>query len=119
MLFLADECLDIALARALRAEGHNVAMVAEVCRGAEDARVAEFALIEKRILLTEDKDFGQLVYAYGQGMLGVVFLRYPFETRFRVAAELVELIRRTGRDIEGCFVTVQPGRCRMGLMPKE
>ena len=77
MRFLADECCDRAAVRALRASGHDVLSVSEITPRAEDSHVIRLALREKRILLTEDKDFGQLVFAHGQKTIGVIFLRFP------------------------------------------
>jgi len=59
--FLADESCDFTAVRALRAEGFDVLAVAEAIPGAEDDQVIEYAVREERVLLTEDKDFGQLV----------------------------------------------------------
>jgi len=56
--FLADECCDFAAVRALRTEGFDVLSVAQALAGADDERVIALALDDRRILLTEDKDFG-------------------------------------------------------------
>jgi len=117
MRFLADECCDFVLAKALRAAGHDVRTTREVCPGAEDSFVGDLAVREKRILLTEDKDFGQLVFAQGRGMVGIVFLRYPHECRDRVSRTLTELVRTMRERLAGSFVTVQPGRIRIGRIP--
>jgi predicted nuclease of predicted toxin-antitoxin system len=55
--------------------------VSEVHRGAEDATVLELALSERRVLLTEDKDFGQLVFAAARDSGGVVLIRWPVSAR--------------------------------------
>ena len=60
MLLLADESLDFTIVRALQAVNHNVLAVSEISPGAEDVYVMNLAFREARILLTEDKDFGQL-----------------------------------------------------------
>ena len=64
MRFLADESCDFAVVRALREAGHDVAAVRELSLGVADDVVINLAVRENRILLTEDKDFGQLVYAH-------------------------------------------------------
>lgn len=69
--FLADESCDFAAARALRAEGFDVSAVAETIPGAEDGLVIKRAVREGRVLLTADKDFGQLVYAAGHASCGI------------------------------------------------
>jgi predicted nuclease of predicted toxin-antitoxin system len=63
MRFLADESCDFAVARALRSAGHDVIAIAEVSPRADDKIVIDRAVREDCILLTEDKDFGQLVSA--------------------------------------------------------
>lgn len=65
MRLLADESCDFSVVRVLRAAGHDVVAVSEVALGATDDEVTDLARREKRILLTEDKDFGQLVFAAG------------------------------------------------------
>jgi len=71
MRFLADENCDIAVVRALRDAGHDVTMVKDRCRGAEDEAVAALALSEKRVLITEDKGFGQIAQALSAARIGV------------------------------------------------
>jgi hypothetical protein len=63
MRFLADESCDFSVVRALRSAGHDVIAIAEISPREEDPSVMERAVGESRILITEDKDFGQLVYA--------------------------------------------------------
>ena len=75
MFFLADESCDFAIVHALRTAGHDVKAVAEVALGAPDDVVLELASREKRVLLAEDKDFGQIVFAAGSSTVGVIFIR--------------------------------------------
>jgi len=77
MRFLADESCDFGVVLALRTAGHDVAAIAEVSPRGEDNSVMERALQEERIVVTEDKDFDQLVYANRQATGGVLFLRFP------------------------------------------
>jgi len=57
------------LRRRSRAAGFDVLSVAEALAGADDEHVIALALCERRILLTEDKDFGQPVFAAGSKLL--------------------------------------------------
>ncbi len=63
MRFLLDAC---AASRSLQATltdlGHDVLSVPEVAPRATDAEVLALALAEQRVLITEDKDFGELVF---------------------------------------------------------
>lgn len=111
--FLADEGCDFAVVRALRAAGYDVKTVKEMHPGAEDEVVAELAIKEKCLLLTEDKDFGRLVYT-GSGLsIGVLFLRFPSHARSAIARDVVELVQKRGEDLRRRFIVVQPGRIRI------
>lgn len=113
MRFLADESCDGCMVRALQEAGHDVVAVAEAHQGTDDTRVIELAVDAERILITEDKDFGQLVHAAGHGHGGVILLRYPFQVRHRIAAELVALAGRRGQALWHAFVVIEPGRIRI------
>jgi len=84
---------------------------------AEDTEVIGLALHEKRILLTEDKDFGRLVYSHGQQTLGVIFLRFPTFARRQISKDVVNLVKQQGEKLAGSFITVQPGRIRISRAP--
>jgi len=115
--FLADESFDFAVVRALRRAGFDVFCVSESTPRAEDSEVIGLALREGRILLTEDKDFGRLVYSHGQETLGVIFLRFPTFARKQISRDVVNLVKQQGEKLAGSFVTVQPGRIRISHAP--
>ena len=100
MRFLADESCDFAVVRALRAAGHDVLAVSEVSPGDEDLAVIDFAVREGRILLTEDKDFGQLVYANLQASGGVIFIRFPAGARKTLPKAVLNLIKEEGEQLK-------------------
>ena len=75
------------------------------------------ALPEQRIVVTEDKDFGQLVYANRQATGGVLFLRFPARARITIAKTVVDIVGRQGERLKGKFTVVQPGRVRFGRAP--
>jgi predicted nuclease of predicted toxin-antitoxin system len=70
---LAGESVEV-VAR-LRGEGHDVAYFPEASAGIRDDDVLARANAEGRVLLTEDKDFGDLAFFYGNRSLGIVLLR--------------------------------------------
>jgi predicted nuclease of predicted toxin-antitoxin system len=113
MRFLADESCDTAVARALREAGHDVASVRETMRGAADRLVLDAALHEERLLITEDKDFGELVFARGVSALGVLLLRYATPARSRVARRVIDFVAVRGAELHGSFVVIEPSRTRV------
>lgn len=113
MQFLADESCDFAVVRALREAGYDVKTVRELSAGADDEVVMDLAAKEKHLLLTEDKDFGRLVFAASGFSTGVIFLRFPGNARASMTKAIVELVQRMGEKLKGRFVVVQPGRVRI------
>jgi predicted nuclease of predicted toxin-antitoxin system len=73
MRFLVDESTGASVARALRELGHDVAEIAAGQFGATDSDVLEMALSQQRILVTNDKDFGEMVYRSQRSHHGVLF----------------------------------------------
>src|SRR5947199_4242619 len=115
--FLADESCDFAAVRALRAEGFDVLSVAEASPGADDDRVIDLALLQHRILLTEDKDFGQLVFAAGRSTSGVGLIRLSAHARSMVGTRVVEVVRNHAEHLTGAFVVLQAHRTRISKLP--
>jgi predicted nuclease of predicted toxin-antitoxin system len=72
---LADENLDRAIIEWLRDEGQDVQWVAEFAGQAADEQVVQMARDGRRMLLTSDLDFGELVYRKQAVMDGVLLLR--------------------------------------------
>ena len=101
------------MVRALRAVDYDVKAVRDVMPGAPDEEVAELAVQESRILLTEDKDFGQIVFASSNVSPGVIFIRFPGNARQTMAQTVIQLVQKSAEKLEGRFVVVQPGRIRI------
>ena len=113
MRFLADESCDFIVVRSLRAVGHEVLAVSEIYPRAEDSFVIDLALKEGRILITEDKDFGQLVFAHGRKTQGIILIRYPSKSRGKLSGDIVNVTKRFGKHLKGNFLTVRPGQVRI------
>ena len=114
MRFLADESCDFAVVRALRSAQHDVLAIAEVSPRIGDKEVLKQARDEKRVLLTEDTDFGELVYAEGLGSSGVILFRFPSTARRAMAEAALDVTNRIGEELSARFTVVQPGRVRTG-----
>lgn len=75
MRLLADEGVEARVVERLRDEGHDVDYVAELSPGVSDDEVLGRADEDGRILITVDKDFGELVFRMGRVSTGVLLLR--------------------------------------------
>jgi len=113
LCFLADASCDFNIVKALRKAGFQVDAVAEIAPSASDDKVMEMAIKSRSVLITEDKDFGRLVYASGHETVGILFLRCNVSSRRRLLHELVQFIQKNGEDLLGAFVVAQPGRFRI------
>ncbi len=80
MRFLIDESTGALVASYLRQTGHDVLTVAEIAYQAEDINILKWAVEDSRIVITNDKDFGDLVFVYGQKHSGIVLLRLQDES---------------------------------------
>jgi predicted nuclease of predicted toxin-antitoxin system len=112
--FVADESCDFAVVRALRSAGHDVLAVAEISPRIGDDEVLKHARDDRRVLLTEDTDFGELVYAEGLRSSGVILFRFPATARGLMAAAAIDAVNHVGGELSSRFTVVQPGRVRTG-----
>lgn len=76
MKFLLDESAELRLSSLLRREGHDVKAVArDYPHGLPDDDVLALAREERRVLITNDRDFGELVFRHRVAHSGVIFFR--------------------------------------------
>lgn len=117
MNFVADESCAGPVIRALRQAGHDVFAIAEMAKGASDQEVLTRAFEESRVLLTEDRDFGELVYARGHSTAGVLLIRFPSSARLSKAASVVAAVATLESRLQRTFTVVEPGRVRISSRP--
>lgn len=114
---LANENVPGVVVAALGADGHDVTWMRDVGPGSPDDRVLAMALAEGRIVLTFDKDFGELAFRLGQRATpGVILLR----PRLRSPDHLVRFTRAVlaqGHSWEGFFAVAEEGRLRLVPLP--
>jgi predicted nuclease of predicted toxin-antitoxin system len=84
----------------------------------QDSEVIDLSTRKDRILITEDKDFGQLVYAHGHGSHGVILIRYPAIARGRLCGDVVKLAEEKKEALPSSFVVLEPGRVRVTRLPR-
>ena len=93
MRFLVDECTGPGVAAWLRDQNHDVFSVFDEARGMDDDGLITKALDENRILITNDKGFGDKIYRDGRLHKGVILLRLEDErpaSKIRVLSRLLE-----------------------------
>ncbi len=101
----------------MRMAGHDVVAIAEICKGIPDQRVMERAFNDGRVLITEDSDFGELVYARGRPSVGVIFVKFDSRARRSKPMAVVETVAEFGERLFNSFAVVEPGRVRLAKRP--
>ena len=113
MRFLVDECTGPAVARWLRQRHHDVFSVYEEARGATDDWVLQKAYAENRILVTNDKDFGELVFRLKKPHKGVVLLRLEDERAANKIAAIERLLASYADRLADRFTVVTESTVRI------
>ena len=109
MRWLADECVAAPLVALLRGSGHDVLYVAEAAAGLRDVEVVALAMRENRLLLTADKDFGDLVFRRGRSVPGVVLMRINPDRAELKTIRLAAAIDRYGEELFGRYMVIEGG----------
>jgi len=113
MRLLLNENVPIETLESLRSVGVDVRSVRLDAPGMSDRDVLAWARREERVLVTFDKDFGELAYSAGlPASCGIILLRIPPPRESRGCVALAALIAARG-DWPGHFAVIEPGRVRM------
>lgn len=113
MKFVADESVDYQIVSRLREDGHEVIYIAETQSGASDNSVLNQANLQQAVLLTSDKDFGDLVFRQNLVSSGILLLRIAGLPQERKAAIVAEAIRKHGAAMPGAFTVLTPTTIRI------
>ena len=113
MNFLADEDVDFAVVPKLRSDGHEVLYVAEMSPGISDDEVLATANDKNALLLTSDKDFGELVYRLRRISSGVLLMRLAGLSPASKAELVSSVIREHDEQIRNTFTVITPGMVRV------
>ena len=112
MRLLADECCDAGLVRALRAAGYDVQSIAEDAPGVSDDAVLAQAERDQRVLLTEDKDFGELAFFRARRAFGIVLVRIAPEYRSIKSQRVLHALTQYVDRLAGGYLVVQKDKTR-------
>jgi len=106
MNLVADEGVDAPIVRLLRENGIAVYYIAEENPSIKDSQVIQIAVDQHAVLITQDKDFGELVYRLKQTHKGVILLRLTGLTPTQKADTTLSIIFRFGDELIDAFAVV-------------
>jgi len=113
MRILADENLPGEAVAALRERGHDVIWIRTEAPGSKDQTILQHAQVEKRIIVTFDKDFGELAFhSRLPASCGIILFRISAPSPPSVTQKVVETLESRS-DWEGNFVVVEDLQIRM------
>jgi len=109
---LIDTCISGTVRDALQAAGHDALWTGDWPQDPGDDEILDHAHQENRILITLDKDFGELAVVHGRPHSGIIRL-VNWSTQQQANTSLLILERYSTALESGAIVTVEPGRIRV------
>jgi predicted nuclease of predicted toxin-antitoxin system len=116
-MLLADESVNYKLVVALRSAGYDVFSITEKMPSIEDEKIAALSLDPPRIIISQDKDFGEIVYHYNLKVTGVILLRYlPIDYNV-IEEKLLQYLTAHLSNSVGKFIVITPKLTRIRTLP--
>jgi predicted nuclease of predicted toxin-antitoxin system len=116
--FLADESVDFRIIRSLRNDGYQVEAIVELESGIDDDDVLKLAMELEAILLTEDKDFGELTFRLQKPNKGIILIRMSGELIERKIKKLKEVLAEHLNELSGKFTVISSQKVRIRAQKK-
>ncbi len=114
MKFLLDENVEHRIATFLTTAGHNATTITDdYTPGMSDRAVLQQAVAEGRILITNDRDFGELIFKEQLPHTGVIYFRLPLDTTAAEKIGRLQHIFTTHQADLDRFIVVQPDSIRI------
>jgi predicted nuclease of predicted toxin-antitoxin system len=118
MQFVADENVSHRVVERLRADGHYVMLVAEMRSGMSDTDVLKLAETENCILVTEDRDFGELIFRQQLSVQGVVLLELDRLSTEADADHVAQAVKAHSHKLLNNLCVIEPTRFRVRPLPR-
>ena len=119
MRFLANENFPLNSVNKLRNAGFDIVSVIEIMAGANDKRILGHAHQEGQVILTFDRDYGELIYKQKLPVpVGVIYFRFTPLTPEAPAEYILNLLANPKIQLEGKFTVARQERIRQRPLPK-
>ena len=111
--FVVDVGVGKAVEKFLSQKGYDIVCIRDIDPRMPDEKILEIAVQQKRVVLTMDKDFGELVYNSGLPHKGVLLLRLEQENASAKVRVLSQILVDYIQDLEDHFCVYQKGNLRI------
>ncbi|WP_281635725.1 DUF5615 family PIN-like protein [Flavobacterium marginilacus] len=106
MRFLIDECVGTSVSEYLKSNNHIVFSVFDEWRGATDEELLQKSILENYILITSDKDFGEMIFKSQKKHKGIILIRCQPNNFKQKIIVLTKLLANYADKLENNFVVV-------------
>lgn len=111
--FLIDESVDQRIIRKLKPLNLDTILVSVVSGGISDDKVLDLAEAHNAVLITEDRDFGEWVFAHGRQGISIIYLRYRNEELEEITGALKTVLSSASQNLRGKFIVITPRKIRV------
>ena len=119
MRFIVDECVGPTVASWLEDEGHNVVCISHSGRGSEDSVILSRSIEEKRVVITNDRDFGDLVFRDLRSHCGIILIRSEDETSANKIRCLKYCFDHISEDLSTLFIVISEKTSRISIRTRK
>ena len=113
MKIIADESLNFEFVSFLRDNNFEIFSIAEKHPSVSDETILEMSLTSPAIIITEDKDFGELIFKNKKDFSAVILLRYNVSEEQLIQKSLLSLLKNHLKELHKSFVTITINRTRI------
>ena len=111
--FLIDECIGYSIVEWLQQKNYDVVFLEDSAIGVSDPEVLEIAFKADRVLITCDKDFGEIIFSKKQKHCGLILLRLASYARAKKIKILEKILADYKGDINGNFIVATDTNIRV------
>jgi predicted nuclease of predicted toxin-antitoxin system len=110
--FIADENIPLKVVERLKEENLDIKSIASVQPGLKDEEIARISEREKAVIITFDKDFGEIIFRKSLKPFGVILLRIPPKSIDYISEFLKWLLTESDVEFERKLVVVREDKIR-------
>ena len=118
MRFLADESVDYPIVKSLRDKGYLVDYITEQSPGISDDEVLASAKEKEAILITADKDFGNLIFRLGKLSAGIILFRLAGLSNNEKASLVLKIVEDYSDELAASFTVISIDHIRIKNLPQ-
>jgi len=115
--FLADESVDLPIVKFLRENNISIDYILEIKAGITDDQVINLANQKQRILITADKDFGEVIFRHKKISSGVVLFRLAGLSNKDKSVLIHKVILEHKDTFKGNFTVITKNQIRIKKLP--